>query len=1236
MKYADLIQFDPIETIVQLRDADKVAPARRLVATYVVSEAMADKLANLVFAHLQYDRAQDNKGLLIVGNYGTGKSHLMSVISAVAEHAELVADLRHPAVATGARHVGGRFKVVRVEIGAATMSLRDLLCQELEEHLAQLGVNFAFPPVGQIRSHKPVFEQMMAAFQERWPDHGLLLVVDELLDYLRTRTDQALILDLGFLREIGEVCRDLRFRFVAGIQEMLFDNPRFQFVADSMRRVKDRFEQVPIVRDDIEHVVAERLLRKTPEQQALVRQHLQPFARYYGAMSERMDAFVRLFPVHPDYLAIFEQIRLVEKREVLRTLSNSMKQLLPQEVPSNDPGLLAYDSYWAAIRENPSFKAIPDVKAVIDCSQVLEGRVQQAFTRPASRPMALRIIHGLSVHRLTTGDIDSPLGATAAELRDGLCLYQPGIEQMGGIAADDLLGQVEVVLREIIRTVSGQFISLNAENQQYHLDLKKTADYDALIDKRAETLGNDLLDRYYFDALKRVMECTDVTVVGSYRIWEHELEWRERKAARLGYLFFGAPNERLTAQPPRDFYLYFLQPHDPPPFKDERRADEVFFRLTAPDDAFRSALRRYAGARDLSTTSSGQAKATYEAKADHALLRTLIPWLRDHLTTAFQVGHQGRQRPLIEWVKGKIPPRAGTGLNVRDLVNAVGSICLAASFEEQSPEYPTFSILITSDNRKQAAHDALRWLTGRQQTKQGAAVLDALDLLDGEKLRPPASKYARHILDLLGQKGHGQVLNRAELIHDVLGVEYDTKFRLEPEWVVVLLASLVYTGDLTLSLPGKKLDAGDLDQLAATPLDELIAFKHVERPKEWNLPALKALFELLGLPPGLATQITQGSDEPIATLATEVARRVERLAISQQRLQGGLTFWGKAVLPDNEQAEVGQRLAKTKVFLESLQAYNSAGKLKNFRYTTDEVTAQRIGLDSLGEIESLTDLVSDLAPAAAYLMTAEHILPATHSWVATLPTQKAQILAEVGTPQSRMAPSFRQQVAQRLSALKADYVEAYLSEHGRARLDASIDRRKTKLMKDGRLDRLSKLSAIDLMPRQQLIELQERLASLKPCYAVGKPELEAEPICPHCQLRPANEIPAPPASAQLAQLDQDLDTLATDWTRALLTNLDDPTTRGNLSLLKPAQRKLIEAFLKSRTLPDDLSNAFIQAVQEALSGLQKVVITASDLRGALLAGGTPVTPPELKKRFDDYLAELAKGKEPARIRIVIE
>ena len=315
MKYEDLIRFDPIETVVQLRDADDTAAARHLVNSYVISDEMADKLSALVFPQLQYDKPSDNKGILIVGNYGTGKSHLMSLISGIAEHPGLASELSNPRAAEEANGVAGKFKVVRTEIGATTMSLRDIVLGELEERLDALSVSFAFPSAAEVSGSKRAFEEMMAAFHEIYPDHGLLLVVDELLDYLRSRKDQELILDLNFLREIGEVCKDLRFRFIAGVQEAIFDSPRFAFVADSIRRVKDRFEQVLIARQDVKFVVSQRLLQKTAEQQVRVRKYLAPFARFYGHMNERMDEYVDLFPVHPDYIDTFERVTVVEKRE---------------------------------------------------------------------------------------------------------------------------------------------------------------------------------------------------------------------------------------------------------------------------------------------------------------------------------------------------------------------------------------------------------------------------------------------------------------------------------------------------------------------------------------------------------------------------------------------------------------------------------------------------------------------------------------------------------------------------------------------------------------------------------------------------------------------------------------------------------------------------------------------------------------------------------------------------------
>ena len=107
------------------------------------------------------------------------------------------------------------------------------------------------------------------------------------------------MLDLSFLREIGEVTKHLRFRFVAGVQEAIFDSSRFQHVADSLRRVKDRFTQVLLARQDVSFVVAERLLKKTADQQNKIRTYLTPFAKFYGSMNERMDEYVRLVPGAP-------------------------------------------------------------------------------------------------------------------------------------------------------------------------------------------------------------------------------------------------------------------------------------------------------------------------------------------------------------------------------------------------------------------------------------------------------------------------------------------------------------------------------------------------------------------------------------------------------------------------------------------------------------------------------------------------------------------------------------------------------------------------------------------------------------------------------------------------------------------------------------------------------------------------------------------------------------------------
>ena len=71
-------------------------------------------------------------------------------------------------------------------------------------------------------------------------------------------------------------------------------------------------------------------------------------------------------------------------------------------------------------------------------------------------------------------------------------------------------------------------------------------------------------------------------------------------------------------------------------------------------------------------------------------------------------------------------------------------------------------------------------------------------------------------------------------------------------------------------------------------------------------------------------------------------------------------------------------------------------------------------------------------------------------------------------------------------------------------------------------------------------------------------------------------------------------------------------------------------------LPDPLERDFVEALREALSGLVKMVVNADDMRAALLDGGSPASPAEMKQRFGHYLDDLVKGCEPDKVRLVLE
>jgi len=1224
MKYADLLQpAEPLETVKQIRESATLENATRDVETFVISDRMADQLSKIIIPALRYDAvgATKKKGIFIVATYGTGKTHLMSVIAGVAEHASLRDRLRHPGVAEAAEAIAGRFKVIRFDIGATSLPLREIVSTEIQRGLAHLGVNYTFPDWSTVTNSKDAFADMMAAFEAFYPDEGLLFVLDELLDYLRGRKDGELIYDLAFLREIGEIAASTRFRLIAGLQEAIFDNPRFAGVADAIRRVRDRFEQVRIAKEDVAFVAERRLLNKDATQRAKIAEHLLAFAPLYEGMAERIDEFVALFPVHPDYLRTFNDMRIIEKREVLRTVEYEVAQLRDTEVPGDHPGLICADSYRARLADDPSARTIPEVQLVLEKSDVLRSKVASALPEKQYVDTALRIIDGLTIHRLTTDDVNRPIGMTPEMLRDELCLLPPNLPERDALF---LKTTVDAIVRKILTAVSGQFLSIDPENGQIYLDVTKDIDYDQQIERRAETLDEKELDRAYYLAMEQVLGVSDDPYVAGFRIWQYDLAWAAANADRRGYLFMGAPNERSTAQPPRDFYIYFIQPYDPPRFTDEEKPDEVFVHLANPAEGFTVALRRYAGATAKAKESTATHRPVYEDKARRAL-QEMVAWLRANMATAMTVTYRGDTKPLGAWL-ATVP---GERSKVQEQINAVASTALNDHFASRYPGYPRFSRRITPSTLEADVRVSLTQIATRRPTAAGTAILEALKLLamDGTDLRSDGS-YAAELIAKLDAAG-GKVLNRSDLLQPLdPGVPAWGPWHLEPVWLVVVAAALCQQGKLEISIDGQHIDALGLDRLTRYGPDQLAAFDHLAPPKTLPITRLRSVAALLDIAPGAVKDA--GADEKLAIeIVTKTHELLRRADTALRAVADRVELWGEPLFDLVD--ERAQRLEHLKGLLGNLKVRDTAGKLNSLKLDDGTISEAKEGKDELTHIEEVLVGRDKLTAVADYLREAVGVFSAgvdESKDALGLRTEMTDLL-RAGSPIDPARVVALRNDAEELRRRFADLASrAYRHDH----VDAAGDARKRQLL-EGPIAVLDSLQAVSILAPGPLAQLRTDLVEIRSLFEIDETALKSSVLLPgHTPPRP---IDGPSASARLEDCERRAGDLLSSWTDTLVDSLNEKEMAEQIGYVSdPTARAEIEALAKRRMLPDRIDSAFIDALNQVFTRVDIRHVSPGELTAALFPATSPATADQLRERLDVLIDTLTSGAAPDRVRFL--
>ena len=1223
MKYSDLVSFDPIESIIQLTASNDHSEAVNLVKSYVMSDNMAEQINSNMLSQLCLDDVVDNKGVLLVGNYGTGKSHLMSVISAVALDASMLAHLRNKGFAQDAKIIAGRFEVIRIEIGAVTTPLREIIFSKVQQDFKSRGLDFDFPNASTITNNKETLTTMMQLFASKYPDKGYLIAVDEFLDFLGGKDDHAVRLDLGFMRELGEIVKESRLRVIFGVQEKLFDNPTLSFVSQTINRVRDRFEQVVIRKEDTAYVVSERILKKTDEQKAIIREHLQEFCSLYSNMSERMEEYVNLFPIHPSYIDVFNKIFIIENRHILANISKIISGILNDELSDDLPGILSFDSYWSFIRDNFSYRTDANIREVVEKSGQLEDIVNRSFPKQLYKPIAIKIIYALSVHRLTTGDIQIRAGLTSENLRDDLCLYLRGLPDQ---SSDTLQSLVQAILKDVMTTVSGQFIDYDADNGQYYLDLKKDVDYDEKITQRAATIADDSLNKYFYDIIYYCLDWDEREYVANFKIYEHTLNWDSHHIFRKGYLFLGTPESRPTAQPPEDYYIYFVPPYGNTTFTDEKNGDEVFF-VFKPNDDFKNDLKLFSAACILRDLAEEKNKAAYQSKAD-AIKKRLTRVLSENKNTCFDVICGGVRKQALEVMKG----RYKADNPFKETIDLVASLLFEPWFAEKYPEFPVFKTTITIKNQAESIRRAFERFAGRKE-QLGNTMLDSFGLIEGESITITNSKYAMYYAQILDTLPPGAVLNWSDIYTEVFESYVDRKFKLSYALLPIPLLALVYTGRAVITLKnGVILSASNLDSIPKMNAMDIYEWKLIQKPKDLPLAELMRLFEILDLPEGLIR--SESSREAGVAKLMDKARELVSSAVSvKAKLDGDFSLWGEPLIAAHFTAKYSDAAKRVQEMFSNFHSrFNTVPKLNNFTYSRAEVDALFDDIAAINTVLEYDIFKSECKDIVNYLMNIEPapIGDELKQRIRNAKDAFRKIRDEIAN--GKYGETAAKELREEISAIKDSYIDFYFEEHRRRRLDVKAGKSKSDLINSTKYTNMGRMAGIEILSESKLTAIRSELAELKICIELTPEMLKTTPYCQKCLFQLGGTDPL--VNGAVDKIEDRLDSLMQEWTNTLLNTISDPLVLTQKAFLKPEQQKAIDGFLNARAIPEIVDTFFVGALIALLEGFDVITIDGEELLDKLSALG-PCDLDAFNSKVGELVAGYAKGKDKSKLRIIV-
>ena len=133
MKIKEFFNFEDIQKVIVIDDAEN---EMEMVENFVISENLKEYLKDFL-EYLKDNKPERNTSVNVIGNYGTGKSHLLYFLSIILSNPEMIQYIQDDDVRESFSSIKREFYVVKYELPGSNVKLEDIFVYRVKKQLKE-------------------------------------------------------------------------------------------------------------------------------------------------------------------------------------------------------------------------------------------------------------------------------------------------------------------------------------------------------------------------------------------------------------------------------------------------------------------------------------------------------------------------------------------------------------------------------------------------------------------------------------------------------------------------------------------------------------------------------------------------------------------------------------------------------------------------------------------------------------------------------------------------------------------------------------------------------------------------------------------------------------------------------------------------------------------------------------------------------------------------------------------